>query len=287
MSSAIRPVVTALIPSLAPGSRRRAFTLVELLVLLGIIALLVSILLPAAGQAREQSRRAVCASNLHTLGQGLIGFAGEYKGHFPEAASGAIVEYMNPAVYRTAEGKNVWAALSKYIGDRTDVLRCPSTEPVPHSPWVGPRSTSDASYMSNAAVMDNRISSFPSPREVIMVQEGRYRWDVAWQRPERVSACPSACIAAGTCPQNDKVLYRTWALQNGSYGQEYSNVHQANEDSGAAFCLYLDCHVDLRLHRTLRPADFGLTGGPGATGSSADTNTVSSSTTYLPKINWP
>jgi len=60
-----------------------AFTLVELLVVIGIIALLISILMPALSQAKERANRIKCASNLRQIGQGLLLYAGDNKGVYP------------------------------------------------------------------------------------------------------------------------------------------------------------------------------------------------------------
>ena len=68
-----------------PNAERRAFTLIELLVVIAIIALLVGILLPALGKARDAARDALCKSNLHQLGLSMMNYSNDYRGKFPTA----------------------------------------------------------------------------------------------------------------------------------------------------------------------------------------------------------
>src|SRR4028118_1790579 len=70
------------------GSKRRpptvgGFPLVELLVVIGIIALLISILLPSLNAARRQATRIACAANIRSIGQAYALYANEYKGNYP------------------------------------------------------------------------------------------------------------------------------------------------------------------------------------------------------------
>ena len=63
--------------------QKRAFTLVELLVVIGIIALLISILLPVLGRVRKQADAAKCAANLYGMGQAWNMYVSQNKGVCP------------------------------------------------------------------------------------------------------------------------------------------------------------------------------------------------------------
>ena len=85
----------------SPTSRRRrpAFTLVELLIVIGIIAVLLSILLPVLGSVRSAGRSVACQSNLRSLTTGLLLYAQDNRQYLPyhfngnDAAAAAVGEF--------------------------------------------------------------------------------------------------------------------------------------------------------------------------------------------------
>ncbi len=87
--------------------RKTGFTLIELLVVISIIALLVAILMPALGKAREQGKRTVCLSNLKSLSMTWIMYADDNNGSIVSGRTTNLVTVTsNPPVFRIDPSPN-------------------------------------------------------------------------------------------------------------------------------------------------------------------------------------
>jgi prepilin-type N-terminal cleavage/methylation domain-containing protein/prepilin-type processing-associated H-X9-DG protein len=101
------------------GSGRLAFTLVELLVVLAIIAILASLLLPAIARTKESGRSAGCLSNLHQLGIALQLYVQDNQNHLPK-----MYDWSTNLILNTI-GPSMVQVLSNYTSS-PNVFRCPS-----------------------------------------------------------------------------------------------------------------------------------------------------------------
>lgn len=131
----LRP--TSTFPQPLPGregsrthaARRAAFSLVELLLVVAILAVLLSILLPALQGARRQAQAAVCGGNLRQLALANLGYAGEHGGRLCPGASNMATTNLHRwhgvrdkanAPFDGARGP-----LAPYLGADAGIRRCP------------------------------------------------------------------------------------------------------------------------------------------------------------------
>ena len=159
------------------NDRPAAFTLVELLVVIGIIAVLIGILLPALGRAREAASKTACLSNMRQLTTGWIMYANDHKGHLVFAETWKKDEPVSSGPPHDQDGWMLSAndevsitngLLYKYVKSM-EVYRCPSD----------PVRANLRSYVINTALNgafeknDAGQPFVPTVRKIAQVKPGR------------------------------------------------------------------------------------------------------------------
>lgn len=222
----------------------RGFTLVELLVVIGIIALLISLLLPALNKARESARSAQCLSNLRQIGLTCIMYANDNHGwiygdqNSPPAGKGNFTAYYWHSVLvpqsflpGTASGVSYHVAGSGYLANG-NVCVCPSFDPVT---WDMDNNGHAGDIRTYGIRMYAQIPQYAR----IQIQQDATH-SIWWFLPYKLKQAASFIYFTDTI-RND-IASQNHQLNIGSNSATAGLFHMRH--NGAANCLFADGHAE-------------------------------------------
>jgi len=236
-------------------NRKAGFTLVELLVVIGIIALLISILLPSLNRARETANRVKCSSNLRQIGQAILLYANEQHpiGAYPRT-------YYNVTVTTCTYGSNpggggtppdpfatggptanditaAYFLLMRTQEITSEVFTCPSSNAEKWDFGGGANTALNwSNWNGSAGILKNLSYSFANPYPSSTAVSSGYKLTTSISSEFAIAAD----INPGTTGNNDNVLVVQTTSPSSTMKQGNSNNH----DEDGQNVLYGDGHVD-------------------------------------------
>lgn len=235
------------------------FTLVELLVVIGIIALLISILLPSLNKARQAAWAVQCASNLRQHGQAYQMYANENKGYLPNLADNG-----DPYVALDWQTNRFYTQImARYVGQPGDYdnraggpkefgvtyLNCPApTESAFELPALGVNYDVIIKYCAPYDKGSMKLAKVPNNWFLAADASGQTIYSPA---PDRWT------LAGGIDTDNDGII-DTFSGFTG-YWQTYNYARPARH-SGRGNFLFPDGHVDMRTKMQWLNNEGGLWG---------------------------
>lgn len=236
-------------------STKRGFTLIELLVVISIIALLIAILLPALGLARESAIDTQCRSNLRSLGVGEMSYVADHKGYFSSNSNWVDSMGINRGY---GGGWTPWdeeqitaGSLYDYMSDSLESYMCPMAKLKLQS--QGGRSIEDYKrtythgFSIGPTLWPNHKARFESAHICEQLSDVRKPSDMLMYADENnfksVGRDGTVYSHGGV---NDAILYaREGAINDciGSYHNSTENDRQGNPVGGYGYIVFADGHV--------------------------------------------
>ncbi|HEY3901501.1 MAG TPA: type II secretion system protein [Chthoniobacter sp.] len=257
-------------PRSTPSSRvRLAFTLIELLLVISIIAILVAILFPVLGMVRSRMDSAQCLSQLRQIGAGVSAYVNDHNATLPGPLS-----FEQSAVYTPGQPGSLAALLESYLGTASTIapdgvnhysplFECPAAARKLHDP-------TKPTYL---------VNFLPLP------EQGQPIWGDVTQNQQPLSFTALTNWSDATTGGTPLSLSETWAIQDGD--QNY--VSEVNMYSGSVNDLlptqahgdhwndlFFDFHAASRNTLISVESPQGPSGTPAPTGSAGSAGSPSS-----------
>jgi len=230
--------------------------LVELLVVIGIIAVLISILLPSLNRARESAKQVKCLNNLRSIAQATIMYCNENLFCVPTSAEGPPQKredwiYWQPPDSALPYNDVNQSAIAKYLGSgRTvdvQVLTCPSDRTDEHRVTLAGRPPYPYSYSVNGFVMaNNSRNTLPPPtgrdyfRKITQIRNASSK---IWYVDEAESTINDGLFAPDPGAQ-DVVASRHEIRRNDGNGMDSTINQNVRLGQGKGNIVYVDGHAE-------------------------------------------